>query len=424
MKKSKILLIGCLFIINISVAQPLPEVNPTKIGLTSEGVISLDSLMERYTQPDRFPCAMLMVARNGEIGYWKAFGVRDLETKTILDRNDVFRIFSITKPITATAILQLWEKGKLGLDDPVEKYIPSFADIKVLDEKGHRKPIRLMTIRHLLTFSSGTTYGFPELKIKADSILDDARLTEISTSLPDLMDRLSKLPLFGDPGEVVSYGWQTDILGRIIEIASGISLDQYYQKNIFTPLGMNETNFQIPENMIQRFPVLYLLNQQGMLVKDDFSDKNSNYFREFSRRTRLQFLSGGEGLVSTPADYIRFAQMLANKGEFNSKRILKTATVELMTTPNPIKDNGRQSSLQGPGWLPGFQLMIAPDIHATTGGGHNGLYWMSGSANLYFWVDPATNIIAMVWAQLHPYKAYPIFDDARKVVHGAFDDAK
>lgn len=178
-----------------------------------------------------------------------------------------------------------------------------------------------MTIRHLLTFSSGTTYGFPELKIKADSIQDAARLLEISIDLPDLMDRLSRLPLFGDPGEVVSYGFQTDILGRIIEIVSGIPLDQYYHKNIFKPLEMTETHFQIPERLLQRFPVLYQVNQQGVLVPDDTSDKNSNNFRDFDKRTRLQFRSAGEGLVSTPSDYIKFVQVLANKGEFNGARI-------------------------------------------------------------------------------------------------------
>ena len=420
MKRILLISITVLIMNCLASAQPLPEVNHSKIGLTPAGVKSLDSLMERYTQPDRFPCAMLMVTRNGKIGYWKAFGVSDLEIKIKLDRNDVFRIFSITKPITATAILQLWEKGKIGLDDPVEKYIPSFTNIQVLDKTDYRKPIRKMTIRHLFNFSSGTTYGFPELKIKADSILDAAKLDKVSTGLPDLMERLSKLPLVGDPGEAISYGFQTDILGRIIEIASGVSIDQYYRENIFKPLGMSETHFQIPENYLQRFPILYLINQQGKLVADDVNNKNSDYFREFNKRTRLQFLSAGEGLISTPSDYIRFAQMLANKGEFNGRRILKTSTVDLMTTPNPIKDNGRQSSLQGPGWLPGFQVMVAPDITSTTGGGHNGLFWMSGSANLYFWIDPSTKIVAMVWAQLHPYKAYPIFDDARKVVHGAF----
>ena len=192
----------------------LPEVKPSKIGLTPEGVKSLDSLMERYTQPDRFPCAMLMVTLNGKIGYWKAFGVRDLETKTKLDRNDIFRLHSITKPITAVALLQLWEKGRIALDDPVEKYIPSFKDLMVLDESGYRKPKRILTIRNLLNFTSGSTYGLLDLgmKTKTDSIMYAARLFETANGLADLMDRLSKMPLSNDPGEAVTYGFQTDIL--------------------------------------------------------------------------------------------------------------------------------------------------------------------------------------------------------------------
>jgi CubicO group peptidase (beta-lactamase class C family) len=150
----------------------------------------------------------------------------------------------------------------------------------------------------------------------------------------------------------------------------------------------------------------------------------SDYFKDLDKRSSTRFLSGGGGLLSTPADYIKFARMLANKGELNGKRILKSTTVEMMTVPTYIKDIERHISVFGQGWFPGFMLQVAPDITATTGGGHNGLYWIAGAANLFFWVDPATNIVAMVWAQSLPFMVYPIFDDTRKVVHQAFNDAK
>lgn len=424
MKKSTILIIAFPLIFKIAFAQPIPEVNPSRIGLTPAGIKSLDSLMERYTQSDRFPCAMLMVTRNGEIGYWKAFGVRDLETKTKLDRNDVFRIYSMTKTITAVAILQLWEQGKIGLDDPVEKYIPSFSNLKVLDEKGYHVPKSKMTIRHLLNFSSGLTYGMLNQKTRADTLMSKANLFEKATNLADLVERISVLPLVNDPGETVTYGFQTDILGRIIEIASRNSLDKYFQDNIFKPLGMNETGFQIPGNLLNRFPVLYNISSNGVPAIADANDMTSDYFKDLDKRSSTRFLSGGGGLLSTPADYIRFARMLANKGELNGRLILKSTTVEMMTIPNYTKDIERHISIFGHGWLPGFQVQVAPDITATTCGGHNGLYWIAGAANLFFWVDPVTNIVAMVWAQSLPFMVYPIFDDTRKAVHQAFNDAK
>lgn len=404
----------------LTAADGLPEVAPAEIGLTAAGVERLDSLMASYTAADRFPALMLMVARHGRIGYWKAAGVRDLETGERLDRNDVFRIYSITKPITAVAILMLWEEGKLNLDDPVSTWIPALADIRVYAGPGNlRPPSRPLTIRHLLTFNSGMSYGTFGEQTAADSMVAAAQLFERATDLDDLMRRLGGLPLLGDPGETFAYGFQTDVLGKVVEAVSGMPLDRFFQERIFAPLGMRETGFVAPGGVLGRYPTKYQIGGGQPPTVSDPGDSTSTWVQPLHRRTTFRFLSGGGGLVSTPSDYARFLQMLANRGELAGTRLLQAATVDSMTFAQVRTDSPRMSGVQGPGWAAGFQVMVAPDIAAAGGGGHDGLYWMSGAANLFVWVDPAAGAVAMVWAQAEPYQVYPLFADTRRAVAAA-----
>ncbi|HEX9164902.1 MAG TPA: serine hydrolase domain-containing protein [Gemmatimonadales bacterium] len=379
--------------------------------------------MARYTAPDRFPALMLMLARDGKIGYWKTAGVRDVARGDALDRNDVFRIYSITKPITAVAIMMLWEEGKLGLDDPVQKYVPAFARLGVYDGPGKaRLPRRPLTIRHLLTFASGMTYGTLGIRTPVDSILASANLFARASSLDDLIEQLANLPLLGDPGDSLAYGFQTDVLGRIVEVVGGMPLDQFFRHRIFQPLGMHETAFQFDVAKLRRYPTLYSVGSGRPPQVADPGDSTSNWARPLAHRAETRFLSGGGGLVSTPADYIRFLQMLANRGELGGVRLLRPATVDSVTAAHRVGNTARVASVQGPGWATGFQLMVAPDIRAVGGGGHDGLYWMSGAANLFVWVDPVSAIAGMVWAQVVPYRIYPVFEDTRRVVHSVIRD--
>ena len=401
-------------------AQALPEVAPAAIGLSADGVRALDSLMARYTAPDRFPALMLMVARNGRIGYWKAAGVRDLVRNDPLERNDVFRVYSITKPITATAIMMLWEEGKLRLDDPVEKYVPPFGRLRVYAGPGStRPPVRTLTLRHLLTFSSGMTYGTLGLASGADSLIAREDLFVNANGLDDLMERLADLPLIGDPGDTLSYGFQTDVLGKVVEVVSGMTLDRFFHDRIFGPLQMRETGFQPHAAQLGRYPTLYGIGAGKSPQVSDPGDGSSTWALPIDQRKQTRFLSGGGGLVSTPADYIRFLQMLANRGQLDGVRLLKPATVDSMSSAHRREKSLRVASVQGPGWATGFQVMVAPDIMAAGGGGHDGLFWMSGAANLFIWVDPATNVAGMVWTQALPYQVLPIFEDARRQVHSA-----
>lgn len=404
-------------------AQALPEVTPTAIGLSAEGVRALDSLMTRYTARNRFPALMLMVARDGKIGYWKAAGVRDLTRGDALERNDVFRVASITKPITATAILMLWEEGKLQLDDPVERYVPLLSRLRVHDGPGRtRLPVRPPTIRHLLTFTAGMIFGSLEAGTGVDSVFARANLFASASSLDDLMQRLADLPLIGDPGDSLAYGFQTDVLGKVVEVASGMPLDRFFRDRIFGPLQMMETAFQVDASQTSRYPTLYALAASGPPRPSDPGDATSNFALPLAERREFRYLSGGGGLVSTPADYIRFLQMIANRGELNGVRLLNSATVDTMTAAHRREKSLRVSSGQGPGWGAGFQWWVGPDIGAAGGGGHDGLYWMSGGSNLFVWVDPASKVAGMVWAQAFPYRVMPLFEDTRRLVHSILKD--
>ena len=404
-------------------AQALPEVPPATIGLSTAAVRALDSLVARYTAPDRFPALMLMVARNGRIGYWKAAGVRDLARGDPIERNDVFRVYSITKPITATAIMMLWEEGKLRLDDPVEKYLPPFRRLRVYAGPGTtRAPVRPLTIRHLLTFSAGMTYGTAGVRTGADSLLARADLFASASSLDDLMQRLADLPLIADPGDSLSYGFQTDVLGKVVEVASGMPLDRFFHDRIFSRLRMMETGFQLQASQASRFPTLYRVEAGVPPRPSDPGDATSTWALPLADRKQSRFLSGGGGLVSTPADYIRFLQMIANRGELDGVRLLNPATVDTMTAAHRRDKSLRIASVVGPGWATGFQLMVAPDIGVAGGGGHDGLYWMSGAANLFVWVDPASNVAGMVWMQTLSDRVLPIFEDTRRLVHSVMKD--
>lgn len=403
-----------------STARALPEVPPAEIGLSAAGVRALDELMTRYTAPDRFPAATLLVARRGKIGYWRAFGVRDIARGDKLERNDVFRIYSLTKPITAVAILMLWEEGKLGLDDPVSRFLPAFEKVGVYAEDGTiRTPRSPLTIRHLLTFTAGMSYGTMfGGSTPADKKISEARLLEQATDLDDLIRRLAELPLVGDPG-TLSYGFQTDVLGKVVEVAGGLPLDRFFHERILRPLGMHETGFNVPRAALSRYPSSYSVAAGRKPARTDPGDGTSSWAKAPQDRRTGKFLSGGGGLVSTPADYVRFAQMLANRGVLDGVRLLKDTTVDLMHATHVRTDSPRMTKTQGPGWAAGFQVLTAPDITAAGGGGHDGLYWMSGVANLYMWVDPAADLVGLVWAQATPYRISPLFDDARRAVADA-----
>jgi len=416
MKHALKALIFCAVLISsiFASAQGLPQIAPDVVGLSPDGVRAMDSVMARYTAADRYPAAMLMVARNGKVGYWKAFGVRDLDRRDPLNRNDVFRIFSLTKPITTTAVLMLWEQGKLGLDDPAARYVPPLARLRVQDgSSGTRPPRQPLTIRHLLTFTSGLTYGIWGTGSPAEAAARAAKIGSRAQSLDHLMNLISDLPLVGDPGTIASYGWQMEVLGKIVEVVSGQSLDRFLAEKIFSPLRIRETGFFVPSALLARVPILYNVSEGKAPARATATD----WTDAFGAPPKV--LWGGGGLYATASDYIRFAQMIANRGELEGVRLLRPATVEMMTRVQVRPDLPGMTALVGPGLAYGFGCVVATDIKAAGGGGSDGLFYFSGAGNLFVWIDRQTGVVGMVWAQALPYQAYPMFVDVRRAVAGA-----
>jgi CubicO group peptidase (beta-lactamase class C family) len=314
----------------------------------------------------------------------------------------------------------LMEQGKLKLDDPAARYVPVLTKLRVADASGQTRPPRQpMTIRHLLSFTSGLSYGlFPPFR-PSDAQIHEADVFGRSRNLDDAMERIAVLPLINDPGAAVSYGWQTDVLGKIIENVSGMPLDRFFEQRIFTPLKMRETAFMISSPALGRVPTLYVLEPPKLPIRA--ADSAWNVLHSGSATgSRPRVLWGGTGLVSTASDYVRFAQMIANKGELDGMRLLHPSTVEMMTTPQvPVTLPGAE--YRGKGETFGWSCRVITDIAAAGGGGHDGLYYFAGAGNSFVWTDRRSGIVALAWAQTFTTEPLPFFKDVRRAVAGAVE---
>jgi CubicO group peptidase (beta-lactamase class C family) len=313
----------------------------------------------------------------------------------------VFRIYSLTKPIASTAVMQLYERGKLRLDDPVSTYIPAFAGVKVYGGGGAATPVlhdpeRPVTLADLLTHTSGLTYGFIG-NTPADSIYRHAGLNNPRWTLAQLSDSLAHLPLAFSPGSRWNYGYSIDVLARVVEVVSGMTFDRYLDSALFRPLGMSMTAFHVTPAMEGHLTTLYDPGPDGRLQAS-----TPSIAPEYTPEGRM--LSGGGGLLSTVSDYLRFAQMLLNGGELDGHRVLKRETVALM-----MRDHlppGLTPITVAPDWPPGkngfgYGGAVRVDSDATPPGSPGTFRW-AGAASTFFWVDPQADLVAMVWTQHLP----------------------
>jgi len=396
----------------VAAGQALPRTSPESARLTTAGVARLDSAMQAYVSGGKLPGLVIAVARDGKVAHWKAFGLRRTEPRAPMEPNDLFRIYSMTKPITSAAIMMLVDGGQLELDDPVAKHITAFGGVKVWTSSGLVAPHRPMTVRDLLRHTSGLTYGlFGETPV--DSLYRRANLQNPKLDLQGLVTELAKLPLIGHPGEVWNYGYRTDVLGRLVEIASGMPLDRFFEDRIFRPLGMKDTFFEVPADKRGRFTGYYARIPSGGFLLSDSPDTGG-----FTRRPKL--LSGGGGLVSTATDYLRFAQMMLNGGELDGVRLLRRETAESMSR-NQLPDALiplRVGSwvLEGTGFGFGFSVLVRPPDRSEGPAGRAG--W-GGYANTFFWIDPANRLIGLILTQFFPFQAYPIEEEFRRLVYQA-----
>ena len=380
---------------------------PVAGGFSSTRLARLDSGMKDWVKKNWVNGSVALIARKGRIVFFKSYGYNDLESKAPLEKTSIFRIASQTKAITTTAAMMLWEEGKFSLDDPVSKFIPSFANETVLENMNLKDTTyttvpakRAVTIRDLLTHTSGIGYpgiGSAEEKalywknrIPGGSGIHDQKLS-------DAMTRLGSLPLFFQPGEKWMYGLNTDVLGYLVEIWSGMTLEDFFTKRIFRPLGMKDTYFNLPQEKGFRLVNFFQGDSTGKIVRQDRSF--SGYLDMKYPLQKTEYFSGGGGLCSTVYDYAVFLQMLLNGGEYNGIRLLARNTVRMMTT-NQIGDlyvglNGVKSELKF-----GLGFSIITEAGSRLGPSQAGTYAWGGVYSTTYWVDPKEEMVVLLYRQM------------------------
>jgi CubicO group peptidase (beta-lactamase class C family) len=410
-----------LFAVGLAQAQGVPVARPEQVGLSSERLGQLTAILRTDADKGVIPGAVLLVARQGKVAWFETVGVRDPTTRAPMTRDAIFRIYSMTKPITSLAAMMLVEDGKLALGDPVAKYIPQLGGLKVGVEKPDAsgqptlelQPARReMTVQDLLRHTSGLTYGFfgPGLVKK---MYVDGKVWNDYPSNAELVDRLAKLPLLYQPGTTWDYSHSTDVLGRLIEVVSGQTLSQFFTARIFTPLGMKDTAFYVTdkskhERIAEPFP-----NDRSIGTDAEFNDP----------RVAQKWESGGGGLVSTATDYCRFLQMLLNGGSLDGKRLVSPKTVAYMTadhvgsavTPGPLY-------LPGPGFGFGLGFAVRKDAGVSPLPGTVGEYNWGGAGGTYFWVDPKEDLFVIYMMQ-SPKQRVPYRALLKDMVYGAVEKA-
>jgi CubicO group peptidase (beta-lactamase class C family) len=391
------------------VAREIPIVPPAKAGLAEAKLAEVDRFMERSVAEQKIAGGIVMVSHKGKIGFFHTYGLMDREAKKPMRPDTIFRIYSMSKAITTAAALNLYDARKLGLDDPVSRYIPSFANLKVAAPDGLRSPSRPMTIRDLMLHTSGLTYGSgPGPLTEAYTRLKPME----SADLAEMTERLSQAPLAFDPGADWAYSASIDVLGRVIEVVSGQGLDVFLQKRVFDPLNMPDTAFNVPLEKLARFASNYSRSTNGLKVID--TPMESKYGK------RVTFFSGGGGLVSTARDYMRFLAMIENGGILDGHRILRAATVKLMTS-NQLSEKafpihfGKEIRF-GTGFGLGFS--VRTEITQWDLAGHVGEYGWGGAASTHYWVSPADKLIVVTLEQIMPYQWDTEFG-VKKIIYDA-----
>lgn len=399
-------------------AQGLPGTSPSTVGLSQARLDRLEAVVQRYVDDQAIAGAVTLIARRGRQAHIQAYGMADRDDGIPMRADTIFRIASMTKPVTSVAVLMLYEEGHFKLNDPVGQYLPELASLEVLTATGDgtaftRTPAEQpMTIRHLLTHTSGIGYRFlgdlgggPKLRALAelygDADIGDG-LAEHDGTIEELVTALGTLPLLHEPGAAFSYGLSDDVLGRLVEVVSGLSFDDFLRTRLFEPLGMDDTSFYVPDGKAERMASVYTPTATGLAeVEGTVEGDHLVYSSTYSTGEPRRNFSGGAGLSSTASDYARLLQMLLNGGELDGARILSPMTVDLMTT-NQIGDAPAGSIVQ-PGSA-GFGLGVAirggPGVDGELGSA--GAYYWSGFFNTTFWIDPQEHLIGILMTQVFP----------------------
>lgn len=406
------------------------KVAPEEVGMSTSRLANIRTVMSKHVAEKHIAGASALIARHGKIAYQEAFGMADVEAGIPMKMDTIHRIYSMSKPITSVAMMMLYEEGKFQLNDPVAKYIPDFARMQVgIEEKDPatgklilktapaRRPI---TIRDLLRHTAGLTYGYfsdtlVDREYRKERLLSDLTLT-------DFVSHLAKMPLVYEPGTRWHYSFSVDVLGRLVEVLSGKSFDVFLQERIFTPLDMKDTGFFVPESKKNRFSKLYAPTKDGHVTPalvcystKECAEKFPDAAQSFLEKPTL--FSGGGGLVSTTYDYLNFAQMLLNQGQFGGKRYLSRKTVQLMSSDNLGMIPGPSP---GYGFGLGFAVSKAPGEAGMMGSA--GEYNWGGAAGTKFWIDPQEDLIGIFMIQILPHTGLEYGNEFRVLTYQSIAD--
>lgn len=390
----------------------LPRAKPESVGMSSEKLDAIPAVLQPFIDRGQLPGFVTAVARDGKVVHFEAFGLRDVEREKPMEADTIFRMYSMTKPVTGVAVMILVDEGKVALSDPLSKYLPEFTDMKVLVEDGdgstHTVPAdKPITLWHLMTHTSGLIYGglvetgpLARMYIKNGvNPSGDSGLT-----LEEFSKKAASMPLFRQPGTEFNYGISIDILGRVVEVVTGQRFGDFLQERVFGPLGMKDSGFYVPAEKADRFAANYSPQDGAMRLIDDPAKS------PFLKKPSLD--SGGGGMVGTAADYLRFAQMLVNGGELDGVRILSEDAVEEMTTNHLGPEFGEAPlaslfpvPLEGVGF--GYCGAVVKDGYERTMFGRAGQYGWGGYASTDFWIDRDERLVGLILTQLIPTGTYP-----------------
>jgi len=409
---------------SIKTSLPLAESSATSAGMSDERLARIDIMLNNAIEINDIPGAVALIARNGKIVFYKAFGMADNESRRSLKRDDIFRIASQTKAITSTAVMMLWEEGKFQMDDPISKYIPEFGKARILDsfnEQDSSFTTRLaekqITIRHLITHTSGIGYGMIDPDKRFTKIYQKAGIIDAFATQPvtisENIKQLAKLPLHHNPGEKFTYSEGLDVLGYFIEIVSGVPLDEFFKTRIFNPLGMDDTWFYLPKSKQNRL-VTVQTKENGKWKK--FLE-TPFYDPDYPIKGAMKFFAGGAGLSSTAKDYATFLQMYLNSGELNGIRLLSRTTVQFMMA-NQIGDLFGDS-----GGYYGLAFGVLSQKGQDIGGkGSKGTFAWGGYFNTQYFADPKEKIIGILMKQTQDIPSDETGWKFRQLVGQAVDD--
>ncbi len=412
-------------------ATPDLKPDPDAAGFDAARLARIDEhLRTRYIEPGKIAGCQVLVSRAGRLAYASTLGLADRERAVPVAVDTIWRIYSMTKPITGVALLSLYERGLFQLGDPVHRFLPELRGLQVRerDDDGTKRlvdPARPMSMRDAMMHMTGIGWGPPSARFDLATLGDRAPSLRIGegATLQTLVERLAGEPLRFHPGTGWLYSWSTDVCARLVEVLSGQRFDEYLQSTVFDPLGMVDTGFSVPDTDIDRFAALYRRDADKRLVLSD--DPRASAYRR-----QPTFLSGGGGLVSTAADYLRFCHMLLGGGEIEGVRVLSRKTVELMRT-NHLPGGGdlRQFAVPGGYGEVGFDGMgfgltvaVSKGPAATQAAGSAGEFMWGGLASTAFWIDPVEEVVAVFMTQLLPSGTFDFRGQLKSIVYGALAD--